>query len=179
MSQADSAYTTSRSIFPAGPVLRRRQFVAGGAAVLAGVISASRAEGVPVPNAPDPILDAIEGHRRAFEELGHLLAEQDAAERELRRAHGSRRAELEARLAGLCETEGALGRAEMKASRQLATTVPESLNGAAATLRYVREHYDFGQYPMYEEDGYRLLLFSTERAICAAAGLAVPTIPGD
>jgi hypothetical protein len=27
---------------------------------------------------------------------------------------------------------------------------------------------------MYEEDGYRLLLFSTERAICAAAGLAVP-----
>jgi hypothetical protein len=28
--------------------------------------------------------------------------------------------------------------------------------------------------PMYEEDGCRLLLFSTERAICAAAGLAVP-----
>jgi hypothetical protein len=27
---------------------------------------------------------------------------------------------------------------------------------------------------LYEEDGYRLLLFSTERAICAAAGLAVP-----
>jgi hypothetical protein len=27
---------------------------------------------------------------------------------------------------------------------------------------------------MYEEDGYRLLLFSTERAIYAAAGLAVP-----
>jgi hypothetical protein len=36
------------------------------------------------------------------------------------------------------------------------------------------ERYDFGRYPMYEEDGYRLLLFSTERAICAAAGLAVP-----
>jgi len=27
---------------------------------------------------------------------------------------------------------------------------------------------------MYEEDGYRLLLFSTECAICAAAGFAVP-----
>jgi hypothetical protein len=27
---------------------------------------------------------------------------------------------------------------------------------------------------MHEEDGYRLLLFSTERAICAAAGLAIP-----
>jgi len=27
---------------------------------------------------------------------------------------------------------------------------------------------------MYEEDGYRMLLFSTERAICSAAGLPVP-----
>jgi hypothetical protein len=26
---------------------------------------------------------------------------------------------------------------------------------------------------MYEEDGYRILLSSTERAICAAAGLAI------
>jgi hypothetical protein len=62
----------------------------------------------------------------------------------------------------------------MKASLRLAKTVPASLNGAAAALRYVRERYDVGQYLMYEEDGYRLLLFSTERAICAAAGLAVP-----
>jgi hypothetical protein len=51
--------------------------------------------------------------------------------------------------------------------------VPASLNGAAAALRYVREHYDVGRYPMYEVDGYRLLLFSTERAICAAVGIAV------
>jgi hypothetical protein len=62
----------------------------------------------------------------------------------------------------------------MKASLRLAKTVPASLTGAAAALRYVRERYDVGQYPMYEEDGYRLLLFSTERVICAAAGLAVP-----
>ena len=174
MSQADSAYTTSRSILPAGLALRRRQFVAGGAAVLAAAITASRAESVPVPEAPDPILDAIEGHRREFEELGRLLAEQDAAERELRRARKGRRAALEAKLAELCEAEGALGRTEMKASLRLAKTVPASLTGAAAALHYVRERYEVGQYPMYEEDGYRLLLFSTERAICAAAGLAVP-----
>jgi hypothetical protein len=171
MSQADSAYTTSRSIFPDGPAVRRRQFVTGGAAILAGVITPSWAESVRVSTAPDPVLDAIEGHRRAFEELGRLLAEQDAAERELRRAPGGRRAELEARLAGLCEAEGALGRVEMKASRRLATTVPGSLNGAAAALQYVRACYEVGQYPLYEEDGYRMLLFSTERAICAAAGL--------
>ena len=77
-------------------------------------------------------------------------------------------------MADLCEAEGPLGCAEMKASLRLAKTVSASLTGAAAALRYVREHYDVGRYPMYEEDGYRLLLFSTERAICAAAGLAVP-----
>jgi hypothetical protein len=176
MSQADSAYTTSRSILPAGLALRRRQFVTGSAAALASAVTvtASRATSVHVLDPSDPILDAIEGHRRDFAELRRLLAEQDAAERELRCARKGRRAELEARLAGLCEAEGPLGCAEMKASLRLAKTVPASLNGAAAALRYVRERYDIGQYPMYEEDGYRLLLFSIERAICAAAGLAVP-----
>ena len=175
MSQADSAYTTSRWILPAGLALQRRQFVAGGAAAaLAAAVTASRASSVPTPEAPDPILDAIEGHRRDFEELGRLLAEQDAAERELRCARKGRRVALETQLAALCEAEGRLGRIEMQASLRLATTVPASLTGAAAALRYVRERYDVGQYPMYEEDGYRLLLFSTELAICAAAGLAVP-----
>jgi hypothetical protein len=171
MSQADSAYTTSRSIF-AGRGLPRRQFVAGGAALLAGAITSPRAETFPARGATDPILDAIEGHRRAFEELGRLLAEQDAAERELRHAPKGRRTELQARLAGLCDAEGALGRAEMKASLRLAGTVPVSLRGAAAALHYVRDRYEVGHYPMYE-DGYRLLLFSTERAVCAAAGLAI------
>jgi hypothetical protein len=174
MSQADSAYITSRSILPAGLALRRRQFVIGGAAIMAAAVTVSRAASVPVPEATDPILAAIEGHRRDFEELRRLLAERDAAERELRRGCKGRRAALEAQLADLCEAEGLLGCAEMKASLRLAKTVPASLTGAAAALRYVRQRYDVGQYPMYEEDGYRLLLFSTERAICAAAGLAVP-----
>jgi len=175
MSQADFAYTTSRSILSAALALRRRQFVTGGAAVtLVAAVTASRAASVSVPEAPDPILAAIEDHRRDFEKLRRLLAEQDAAERELRRASKGRRAALEAQLADLCEAEGLLGRIEMKASLRLAKTVPASLTGAAAALRYVRERYAVGRYPMYEEDGYRLLLFSTERAICAAAGLAAP-----
>ena len=86
MSQADSAYTTSSSILPAGLALRRRQFVTGGAAALAAAVTASRAASVPVLEAPDPILAAIEGHRRDFEELRRLLAEQDAAERQLLRS---------------------------------------------------------------------------------------------
>jgi hypothetical protein len=173
MSQADSAYTTSRSIFAGARALRRRQFVTGGAAMLASAVTSPRAETFPAQGATDPILDAIEGHRRAFEELGRLLAELDAAERELRHGPKGRRTELQARLAGLCDAEGALGRAEMKASLRLAGTAPASLRGAAAALHYVRERYEVGHYPMYEEDGYRLLLLSTERAICAAAGLAI------
>ena len=173
MSQADSAYTTSRSIFAGGRTFRRRQFITGGAAMLASTITASRAERVPSPCTTDPILDAIEVHRRAFEVLGRLLAEQDATERELQRAPKGRQAELQARLARLCEAEGALGRAEMKASLRLARTVPASLRGAAAALHYVRKRYEVGHYPMYEEDGYRLLLFSTERSICAATGVSV------
>jgi hypothetical protein len=140
MSQADSAYTTSRSILPSGLALRRRQFVTGGAAIMAAAVTASRAESFPVPEAPDPILDAIEGHRRAFEELLRLLAEQAATERELRRASRSRRGALEAQLVGLCEAEGLLGCAETKASLRLAKTVPASLTGAAAALRHVRHH---------------------------------------
>jgi hypothetical protein len=87
---------------------------------------------------------------------------------------GKKKLEVSSASLDLCEAEGRLGCAEMKASLGLAKTVPASLTGAAAALRYVRERYDVGRFPMYEEDGYRLLLFSTERAICAAAGLAIP-----
>jgi hypothetical protein len=178
MSQADSAYTTSRLSFPAGPRVRRRQFVTGGVAALAGAITASRTENISATGGSDPIFDAIGSHRQVFERLRCLFAEQDLAERELKRAPPYGRAELEAKLAQLCEAEGLLGRAEMEASRRLARIVPASLKGLVAALHYVRQHYEIGQYPMYEEDGYRQLLFSAERAISDAACLEVPR-PGD
>jgi len=63
MSQADSAYTTSRSILRAGLALRRRQFVTGGAAILAAAVTASRAAPPFLSRRrPDPILEAIDGH---------------------------------------------------------------------------------------------------------------------
>jgi hypothetical protein len=67
----------------------------------------------------------------------------------------------------------------MKASVRLAKTAPASLSGAAAALRYVRERCDVGQHPVYEEAGYRLLPFSTEPAICAAAVSRFRTVVGD
>jgi len=40
----------------------------------------------------------------------------------------------------------------------------------------VRERYDSADILCTEEDGYRLLLFSTEQAICLPAGLVVRTV---
>jgi hypothetical protein len=75
MSQADSAYTTSRSILPAGLALRRRQFVTGGAAAaLAAAVTASRAASVAVPAAPDPILAAIAPRTNAKKLFGPCSA---------------------------------------------------------------------------------------------------------
>jgi len=38
-------------------------------------------------------------------------------------------------------------------------------SGAAAAMRYVRERFDAGEYAMYEEDGYCMLLY--RRAMAA------------
>jgi hypothetical protein len=51
---------------------------------------------------------------------------------------------------------------------RLARTLPATLAGAVAVLRYVRERFRRDNYALYEEDGYRVLLLSTERAISRA-----------
>jgi len=117
----------------------------------------------------DPIALAIDAHRRVYADLTALLAAQDAADKALRDAEAFARPVCEARLAALCAAEGPLGCAEMKAAARIAETVPNTLENAAAVLRYVRERFERDGYPMYEEDGYRASLFSTERAICRLA----------
>ncbi len=121
----------------------------------------------------DPILAVIDSHRRAYADVVSLLAAQDATDKALRETDKIMRPVLEARLADLCAAEGPLGLAEMEAAARLAGTVPETFAGAAAVLRYVRGLFA-DDYPMYEEDGYRALLLSTECAICRSAGLSDP-----
>lgn len=152
--------------------ITRRSPVAGSAVAIPVVALAS----VPVlagEAASDPILAVIDDHRRAYADVIALLAAQDATDQALREADAAARPQLEARLADLCAAEGPLGLAEMRAAVRLAETVPETLAGAAAALRYVRERFA-DDYAMYEEDGYRALLLSTECAICRAAGLSAP-----
>jgi hypothetical protein len=174
MSQAESAYTTSPSIVRDSPAVRRRQVIEGGAALLAAAVTGTRTGACAIPVAPDPIHAAIEAHVRAFSDLRTLFAELDATDRALRTATKSMRRELATRLAKLCTAEESLGRAEMEAAEHMSETVPGTLAGAAAALRYVREHFDDGEYALYEDDGYRTLLFSTECTICSAVGLPIP-----
>jgi len=151
-------------------IITRRSLVAASSALIPAAAVAASACGP----GDDPILAAIDHHRRVYADLVALFAAQDAAGRALRAADDSTRPLVEARLSALCAAEGPLGRAEMRAADRLAETVPSTLAGAAAALRYVRERFAHDDYVMFEEDGYRALLMSTECAMCRAAGLPEP-----
>ena len=124
---------------------------------------------------PDPIFAAIAAHRRAYDDLDAFADELAAAEqaawhapRGQRRAANKRLKEAYAAQGRLCDILG-------EATERFVAIIPQTLHGAAAALAYVRELYADG-YPMCEEEECMALLASIERAICRAAGLAVPQI---
>src|SRR3954471_8495995 len=138
-------------------ITRRHLVAAGGALTVGGPFQAVAAV--------DPIFSAIEAHRRVYAEILALLDAQTAADRAVQQADALTRPALEARLDELCRAEGPLGRLEIRASKRMAATVPETLDGAVAVLRYLRELFARDQYAPFEEEGYRTLLFSAEGAI--------------
>jgi hypothetical protein len=148
--------------------ITRRRLVA----VSAAIVPAATVASIPAlacGDAADPIYVAIAAHARAYRQVIALLAAQDAADRALQQATALTRARLAARLDELCDAEGPLGLVEMQATDRLLATVPQTLAGAAAVLRYVRELFERDTYPLCEEPGYRALLFSTECTIGRAA----------
>ena len=142
---------------PVHRFITRRHLVAGSAAVIPAVAA--------FPLSTDPVFAAIAEHQRAYTELVALIEQQAVADRALQATEAASRPALEARLNALCEAEGPLGLLEMQASARLAATVPATLDGALAALRYVRTLFERDAYPLYEGEGYRALLRSTERAI--------------
>jgi len=141
-------------------LITRRHLVAAAVPLAVGASFPVRAS-----TASDPIFAAIETHRRVYAEILALLDAQTAADRAVQQADALARPALEARLDELCGAEGPLGRQEIRASRRMAATVPQTLEGAVAVLRYLRELFARDDYAPFEDDGYRTLLFSTERAI--------------
>jgi hypothetical protein len=156
MAQAEHRYITRRCVITAIPIAAAASFPAA------------------ADTASDPIFSAMAAHARAYADVMALLAAQDAADSALRRADAAAQPALEAQLHALCEAEGPLGLLEMQAAERLIHTVPGTLAGAAALLRYVRELFERDGYTPCEEDGYLALLASAEYAICREIGLAVP-----
>lgn len=154
--------------------ITRRSFVSGAmAAVPAAMVAANSAASAPA--IPDPIFAAIDAHRRAYAELDAFLRELAVFEQAAWHApRGSRRA-ANKRLAAAYKDERRFGTIEHDAIEKLVATVPQTLHGAAAALRYVREFFEQGN-SMCEEEDTIALLASTEQAICRAAGLRVPTL---
>jgi hypothetical protein len=94
-------------------------------------------------------------------------AEQTAwhAPRGRRRAANKRLKEEYAAQGRLCDTVGA-------ATERFVATVPETLQGAAATLAYVRAPHAEGD-TMCEEENFMALIGATEQAIRAAIARAL------
>jgi hypothetical protein len=142
--------------------ITRRHLVAASAAVIPASIGTMPAS---ADIAPDPIFTAILAHRRVYAELLKLFDAQRVTDEAVQQANALARPALQARLSELCRAEGPLGRLEMRASNRMAATVPTTLDGAVAVLRYLRELFERDDYSPFEDDEYRKLLNSTERAL--------------
>jgi hypothetical protein len=162
MAQAERDSITRRSLFSGALAL-----------VPAAAIPAFAAPAT--PTAPDPIFTAIEAHRRAYAELNAFLHELAAIEQAAWHAPRGKRRAANKRLAEAYKTERRLGDIEHEAIENFVATVPHTLDGAVAALRYVRERYDEGE-AMCEEEDWMTLLASIEQAICRAAGLAISPV---
>ena len=148
--------------------------VAVPAAIMPAVVLAVPATAVAVPAAaPDPIFAAIAAHARAYDDLTAFAPELAAAEQAAWHApRGARRA-ANKRLKQAYGEERRFGGILGDATERFVETIPQTLEGAAAALAYVRERYAEG-YPMCEEEETMALLAATEHAICRAAGLPAP-----
>jgi hypothetical protein len=138
-------------------------------AAIAGTL-ASAVPAVAIPAPADPIFALIDAHARAYADVVALMAAQDKANAALQQADATAQPALEARLEALCKAEWPLAQIERATADRIATTVPATLAGMAAVLRHVRAIYERDEFPLYEEDEYRVLLHTAERAIDVLAG---------
>ena len=123
---------------------------------------------------PDPIFAAIEAHVRAYREFIAVLDALAVAETDAWHApRGARRA-AKTQLKQARADERSFGNLESDAFESLVATVPQTLNGVAAMLAYVRGRCEQGHPMCDDEDETITLLGSLECTICRAAGLPVP-----
>lgn len=161
--------------------ITRRAILSGGAALVAAALpiapiaapaATQAAASIPGP-LPDPILAAIAAHVRAYDAFNGILDDLAVAEYAAWHApRGARRA-ANRLLKQAYAAEAHFGDLEAEAVERFIATVPQSLHGVAAALRYVRERHDEG-YPLWDDEHAMTFIATIERAVCRAAGLPAP-----
>lgn len=155
--------------------ITRRSLVAAFALPLVPALPAV-VEALPVPAPPalpvatpppDPVFAAIEAHIRAYNEFIAVLDDLAVAEQTAWHAPRGKRRAAKKQLAAAYAAERRFGGIENDAFERIVATVPDTLEGAVAALRYVREWFEQGH--CLEEEDCVALIGSVERAICRAA----------
>ncbi len=145
--------------------ITRRSLLSGAAAAVpaavmpAAIVTVPAAAVAAAPAISDPIFTAIEAHVRAFAEFDVVLDDLAAAEQVAWHAPRGKRRAANKRLAEARAAERRFGDLESDAVERLVAIVPQTLEGALAVLRYMRERFERG---MCDEDECVALLESIE-----------------
>jgi len=126
-----------------------------------------------LPPIPDPIFAAIADHIRASNEFIAVLDDLAIVERAAWHAPRGQRRAAKRRLKEAHAAEKRVSDLESEAVERFIATVPQTLQGVVAALRYARARHG-EEHPMWEDDCATTFLVSIEAAICRAAGLPVP-----
>lgn len=156
MAKAEARSITRRSLF---------------AALALPVVPALPDAALPLPESqpvPEPVFALIEAHKRAYAEFIAVLDDLAIAEQAAWHAPRGKRRAANAALKQAYAAERHFGELESDAMQHLLATVPQTLDGAVAVLRYVRDWFEQGH--TIEEEDCVTLIGSIERAICRAAG---------
>lgn len=117
------------------------------------------------PRALDPVFAAIEAHVRALAEFNAVLDDLAAAEQASWHAPRGARRVANKRLAAAHAAERRFGDTESDAFSRFVATVPQTLDGAIAALRYVRGRLERDT---WEEDECVTFLVSLEECLAQA-----------
>jgi hypothetical protein len=147
--------------------ITRRAILSGVAVLPAVAIPAVPAPAVVRAPAPDPIFAAIADHVRAYEQFIAILDDLGIAEHAAWHAPRGQRRAAKRRLAEAHAAEKRFSDLESDAVERFVATVPQTLHGVVAALRYARARHD-EEHPMWDDDCATTFLVSIEVAICRA-----------
>lgn len=160
MAKAERHSITRRSLLSAVAVIPAATMPVAAASAPAATTVIARAAA-----APDPVFAAIDAHVRAIAEFNAVLDDLAVAEQAAWHAPPGTRRAANKRLAAAHAAEWRFGDSASDAFYRFVATVPQTLDGAIAALRYVRGRV---QRDAWEEDECVTFLVSLEKCLVQA-----------